>query len=113
MASAVASRSGFDRFVVGKRRAVVVLRLDVRASARQHESVDALDEGFDVEPLTERGQHHRHAAGEPLDRVDVLRSGPMNAMAPVLELHQARRYAYERSGVRWEWRFGLTHGGET
>ena len=46
---------GIDRLVVGEGRAVVVVGLDVRAPAGEHESVDALDEGLDVEPLASAG----------------------------------------------------------
>ena len=104
---------GVDRFVVGERRAVVVVGLDVRTSTGEHQSVDALDEGLDLEPLAERRQHHRHAAGEPLDRVDVLRPGTVDEMAPVLELHHARGHAHERHGVGRTCGLGLVHGSET
>ena len=45
---------GIDGLVVGEGRPVVVAGLDVGAPAREHESVDALDKGLDVESVSER-----------------------------------------------------------
>ena len=87
--------------------------LDVGAPAGEHESVDTLDEGLDVEPVAQRWQHEGYATGEPLDRIDVLRAGSVYGMAPVLQHHHARRHAYERFGVGMQCGRGLAHGGET